>query len=289
VLSVGRYRKFLNKIYLKRGFINEACIQWNVFIIELLIETSLKWVLLSQSLQANQRTALNRAGSLNISSLPAPHNHLSFNSILRLESTLGPYISRNRTGTHNVTSTAQTVERQTEHVPDEQGNVAARVVGCSSMYSDYNWVRVRLNISPPSSVPKSKQARYQRGSARVYNCLLSASCSFLVRFTLRHWRRGWHVPLNLKLPFIVTQELQARADLLPGKEPPVSVGYETGWAPDSISTTWRSDNSWPCQDLNSDSSVLQRVASRCTDCATAAPPGRSQSLYRLRYRVYECK
>jgi hypothetical protein len=35
--------------------------------------------------------------------------------------------------------------------------------------------------------------------------------------------------------------------------------------------TWRRENSWPYRELNSDTSVVQPVASRYTDCAITAP------------------
>jgi hypothetical protein len=35
--------------------------------------------------------------------------------------------------------------------------------------------------------------------------------------------------------------------------------------------TWRRENSWPYRDLNSEPSVAQPIARRCTDCAIQAP------------------
>jgi hypothetical protein len=43
-----------------------------------------------------------------------------------------------------------------------------------------------------------------------------------------------------------------------------------GLAPEPVWTTWRSENSWHYRDPNSDSSVVQPVANRYTDCATAS-------------------
>jgi hypothetical protein len=57
----------------------------------------------------------------------------------------------------------------------------------------------------------------------------------------------------------------------PGKEQPVPIGYEAGWAPEPVWTTGRRENSWPYRDSNSDPSVVQPVASLYTDCAIPAP------------------
>jgi hypothetical protein len=51
--------------------------------------------------------------------------------------------------------------------------------------------------------------------------------------------------------------------LPPEKEPPVPIG----WTSESVWTIWRRENSWPYRDSNSDSSVVQLVASRYTDYA----------------------
>jgi hypothetical protein len=56
----------------------------------------------------------------------------------------------------------------------------------------------------------------------------------------------------------------------PGKEPPVLIVEESGWASQSVWTIWRSEHSWHYRHSNSGHSVAQPVASRCTDCATAA-------------------
>jgi hypothetical protein len=37
----------------------------------------------------------------------------------------------------------------------------------------------------------------------------------------------------------VSGELHAPAALPPGKEPPVPVGYDAGWATEQVWTTWR--------------------------------------------------
>jgi hypothetical protein len=51
-----------------------------------------------------------------------------------------------------------------------------------------------------------------------------------------------------------------------GKEPPVPIGQEAGWAPEPVSTTWRKFLTLPGLEL--------RLLGR---------PAGSQSLYRLRY------
>jgi hypothetical protein len=50
----------------------------------------------------------------------------------------------------------------------------------------------------------------------------------------------------------------------PGRFPP---GEEVGWTSEPVWTTLRRENSWPYHDLNSDTSVVQPVASRYTDWA----------------------
>jgi hypothetical protein len=46
---------------------------------------------------------------------------------------------------------------------------------------------------------------------------------------------------------------------------------EARWAPEPVWTTWKRENSWPYWDSDSDSSVVQPVASRYTDWAVSAP------------------
>jgi hypothetical protein len=66
-------------------------------------------------------------------------------------------------------------------------------------------------------------------------------------------------------------QFHAPTALPQGKKPPVPIGYEVAWTPEAIRTTGRSENSYPHQDLNSDPSVVQPVASRYTDYAIPAP------------------
>jgi hypothetical protein len=66
----------------------------------------------------------------------------------------------------------------------------------------------------------------------------------------------------------VSGQLHAPAALPPGKEPPVPIGLETGWAPEPVWTTWR-ENSWPYWD--SELRHLDRPAR--TDYAIPAPDG----------------
>jgi hypothetical protein len=61
----------------------------------------------------------------------------------------------------------------------------------------------------------------------------------------------------------VSGQLRSPAALPPGKEPPVPIGFEAGWAPEPVWTTWRKDKSCSYRDSNSDPSVVQPVASRC--------------------------
>jgi hypothetical protein len=55
-----------------------------------------------------------------------------------------------------------------------------------------------------------------------------------------------------------------------GKRSPVSIGWETRWAPYPVWKIWRRENSWPYRDSNSVPSLIQPVASRYTDCAIPA-------------------
>jgi hypothetical protein len=69
----------------------------------------------------------------------------------------------------------------------------------------------------------------------------------------------------------VSGQHHAPAALSTGKESPVPIGEEAGWAPEPVWTTWRSENSCLHRDSNSDPYVVQPVASRYTDWATPAP------------------
>jgi hypothetical protein len=69
----------------------------------------------------------------------------------------------------------------------------------------------------------------------------------------------------------VSGQLHAPAALPPGKQPPVSIGYEAEWAPEPVWTTWRKEISLPYRDSNSDPSVVQLEVSRYTDYAIPTP------------------
>jgi hypothetical protein len=69
----------------------------------------------------------------------------------------------------------------------------------------------------------------------------------------------------------VNVQLHASVTLPLGKEHLVSIWYEVGWTPEPVWTTWRSENSWPYRDSNSNSSVVQPVTSRYIDCSIPAP------------------
>jgi hypothetical protein len=62
----------------------------------------------------------------------------------------------------------------------------------------------------------------------------------------------------------VSDHLHTPAALCPGKEPPVSIALEVGWAPEPVWTTWGRENILPYQDSNSDPSVVQPVVSHYT-------------------------
>jgi hypothetical protein len=65
-------------------------------------------------------------------------------------------------------------------------------------------------------------------------------------------------------------QLHAQAALLAGKEAPVTIGKEVGWAEVPIWKAWRREK--PCfyRDSNCDPSAVQFVASRYTDCSIPA-------------------
>jgi hypothetical protein len=68
----------------------------------------------------------------------------------------------------------------------------------------------------------------------------------------------------------VSGQLHALAAFLPKKAP--GTHWIGGWVgPEPVWTTWRRENSWPYRDSSHDSSVVQSVASRYTDCANLAP------------------
>jgi hypothetical protein len=51
----------------------------------------------------------------------------------------------------------------------------------------------------------------------------------------------------------------------PEEEPQVPIVQEAGWAPEQVWTIWRSQNSCPYRESNSDPSVFQHSGSRYTD------------------------
>jgi hypothetical protein len=65
----------------------------------------------------------------------------------------------------------------------------------------------------------------------------------------------------------VSGQIHAPAALPLGKEPPVPIGEEGGWATEPVWTTWRRQNCWSYRDSNSDPSVGQSIASSYTDYA----------------------
>jgi hypothetical protein len=68
----------------------------------------------------------------------------------------------------------------------------------------------------------------------------------------------------------VSGQLHDLTALAPGKEPSVPIGYEAGWTPEPVWTTWKRENSWSYHDSNSNPLVVQPVESRYTNYATPA-------------------
>jgi hypothetical protein len=58
----------------------------------------------------------------------------------------------------------------------------------------------------------------------------------------------------------VSGQLHVPADLLPGKEPTVTVGWEAGWVLEAFWMTRRGEKYYFYLDSNSDASVVQPVA-----------------------------
>jgi hypothetical protein len=56
----------------------------------------------------------------------------------------------------------------------------------------------------------------------------------------------------------VSGQLHAQATLSPEKQPPVPMGYEAGWAPEPVWTTWRREKSCPYRYSKSDPSAVQQ-------------------------------
>jgi hypothetical protein len=61
-------------------------------------------------------------------------------------------------------------------------------------------------------------------------------------------------------------QLHTSADLPPGKELPLPIDYEAVWAPEPVWTTWREEKSHPHRDTNCETSAVQPVVGRYTDC-----------------------
>jgi hypothetical protein len=86
------------------------------------------------------------------------------------------------------------------------------------------------------------------------------------------WRRMWESTFSWPRHYLeVSGQSQVLAALSLWKKPPVPTGSEFGWTPEPVWTIWKSENSWPYRDSNSDPSIVHPIASRYTDCATAAP------------------
>jgi hypothetical protein len=62
----------------------------------------------------------------------------------------------------------------------------------------------------------------------------------------------------------VSCQFHAPAALPPGKEPPVPIGYEAGWAPEPVWMLWRRENFWTAGNRTR---AVQPVARRYTDLA----------------------
>jgi hypothetical protein len=69
----------------------------------------------------------------------------------------------------------------------------------------------------------------------------------------------------------VNFQLHAPTALTLRKRPRNPLDRTLSKPPETAQTLCGRASSWPCQDSNSEPSVVQPVASRCTDCATAAP------------------
>jgi hypothetical protein len=66
----------------------------------------------------------------------------------------------------------------------------------------------------------------------------------------------------------VSDQFHAPAALTPGIEPPVPIGQEAGWAPESAWTLWRREKS---SIAGNRTRAVQPVVRRYTDCAIRIP------------------
>jgi hypothetical protein len=76
--------------------------------------------------------------------------------------------------------------------------------------------------------------------------------------------------LNLGTNWMRVVSFTPPASLPHGENPPVPIGKEAGWDPESVWPLWRTEIFLPYRDSNSDPSIVQPVASRYTDCAISA-------------------
>jgi hypothetical protein len=85
---------------------------------------------------------------------------------------------------------------------------------------------------------------------------LNCPCAWLINHYAMKAYGGMEVQLHIFLTSaLVAGEWLASCPgrFTPGKETPLPIGYEIGWTPEPVWTTWRRENSWPYRDSNSDS------------------------------------